>query len=49
MWMIDKEEDQNPECPEDRVECASRQSCAILSGHACGDKPAEPRKKYLGE
>jgi hypothetical protein len=49
MWMIDEEEDQNPKCLEDSIECASRQSCAALSDHACGDRPAEPHKKYLGE
>jgi hypothetical protein len=40
--MIDEEEDQNPEFPEDSVECASRKLCVALSDHACGDKPAEP-------
>jgi hypothetical protein len=49
MWMIDEEEDQNLKCLEDSIECASRQSCAALSDHACGDRPTEPHKKYLGE
>jgi hypothetical protein len=47
--MIDEEENQNPEFPEDRVEYALRQLCAALSGHACGDKPAKLHKKYPGE
>jgi hypothetical protein len=49
MWMIDEEEDQNLECPEDNVEYASRLSCAALSDYACGDRPVEPRKKYPSE
>jgi hypothetical protein len=47
--MIDEEEDQIPECPEESVECASRQSCMTLSDHACGDKSAKPHKKYPDE
>jgi hypothetical protein len=47
--MVDNEEGQNLECPEDSIECASRQSCVALSGHACGDRPIELRKKYSGE
>jgi hypothetical protein len=43
------EEDKNTECPEDRVECTSRQSCESLSDHACGDRPANLCKKYSGE
>jgi hypothetical protein len=30
MWMINEEEEQTPYCPEDSVECASRQSCEAL-------------------
>jgi hypothetical protein len=30
IWMMDEEEDQNLECPEDSIECASRQSCVTL-------------------
>jgi hypothetical protein len=49
MWIIEEEEDKNPECFEDSVECASRQSCAALLDHACGDKLVELRMKYPGE
>jgi hypothetical protein len=49
MWMIDEEEDQNPEFLKDSIECASRLSCAALSDHACGHRPAKSHRKYLDE
>jgi hypothetical protein len=49
MWIIDEEEYQNPECPEDSTEYTSRQSCKALSDHAYGGRLAELHKKYKGK